>query len=433
MVGFALMYVVFDEEEGPVLKKIVLNDLSFPTIILRGATTTLFTMAVGVGEPEGDHETAIIPVSITNARGRVLIYSFGLIDASFRGGKRIESFMLFIEHSFQDIFLQRGATINNVLKKAANRIETYDDYEEVFNEAFSSIRRVVHTEIDTKIQSKLSNICSDTEIATVSDGKIKAIVNAEINPALTDNLSVLHQQLDQIKILRDELQRRISIDTSLKETYGSHVPSFSSALEIHGKAEGGVIIYGLYKNGRLCTMFSRKRGIIGRLMKPMREIADLVTDHIPNNVILEEYIESDLNLKNEVEFLTDKDNNMGSNEEINNQYKKVLEYEKKFTNLQLFSISNKELHYSKAKKNHTLIRNLYLIYLGFFRHFSDYAKHLSNFNVQEIIIVDPSVTNTIIYPLSSNDQKKVNKYIIGDSKRNIGYLRILENEINKVI
>lgn len=433
MVGFALMYVKFDEEEGPVLKKIVLNDLSFPTIILRGATTTLFTMAVGVGEPEGDHETAIIPVSITNARGRVLIYSFGLADTSVRGGKRIESFMLFIEHAYQDIFILRLNTINSVLRKAVNRIENHDDFEEVFNETFSNIRRVVHTEIDTEIQAKLSNICSDTEIATVSDGKIKAIVNTEINPALTDSLSVLHQQLDQIKILRDELQRRITIDSSLKETYGSQIPSFGSALEIHGKADGGVIIYGLYKNGRLCTMFSRKRGIIGRLMKPIREIGDLVTDHISNNVIMEEYIESDLNLKNEVEFLTNKDDNIGSNKEINDEYTKILDFESKFSNLQLFSISNNELQYSKAKKNHTLIRNLYLIYLGFYRHFVEYAKQLSNFDVQEIIIVDPYVTNTIIYPLTTNNPKETKKYLIGDSKKNIGYLRILEKEINKVL
>ncbi len=69
---FFLAHIVFDEEYGPVLRSYLAHELDIPNIILQGVTTTLFTMAVGVGEPTGEPDTAIIPINVTGIQGRVL-------------------------------------------------------------------------------------------------------------------------------------------------------------------------------------------------------------------------------------------------------------------------------------------------------------------------------------------------------------------------
>jgi hypothetical protein len=49
-IHFFLAHIVFDEEHGPVLNSYLTHGLKIPKIILQGVTTTLFTMAIGVGE-----------------------------------------------------------------------------------------------------------------------------------------------------------------------------------------------------------------------------------------------------------------------------------------------------------------------------------------------------------------------------------------------
>ncbi|MFW9991649.1 MAG: hypothetical protein ACFFD4_06285 [Candidatus Odinarchaeota archaeon] len=46
MVSCALMYVIFDEDQGPVLRAIATHNIVFPRVILRGVFTTLFTIAL---------------------------------------------------------------------------------------------------------------------------------------------------------------------------------------------------------------------------------------------------------------------------------------------------------------------------------------------------------------------------------------------------
>ena len=88
-IQFFLAHIVFDEEHGPVLKSYLTHELEIPKIILQGVTTTLFTMAIGVGEPTRDPETAIIPINVTGIQGRVLIHSFAVDDPEARGKNRL--------------------------------------------------------------------------------------------------------------------------------------------------------------------------------------------------------------------------------------------------------------------------------------------------------------------------------------------------------
>ena len=121
-VQFFLAHIIFDQEHGPLLKSFKSDNIEIPKIILQGVTTTLFTMAVGVGEPTGEPDTAIIPINVTGIQGRVLIHSFSIDDPSVRGKNRIESFMLFIPRSHQDKLLQHSYAFTNILQNAIHDI-----------------------------------------------------------------------------------------------------------------------------------------------------------------------------------------------------------------------------------------------------------------------------------------------------------------------
>ena len=99
MTQFGIIHVTFDESKGPVLNLVFRHNITIPNAILQGVTTTLFTMAIGVGEPTGEPQISIIPVNVTDVRGRTLIFSFGVDEPSARGGQVIEAFMVFVRAS----------------------------------------------------------------------------------------------------------------------------------------------------------------------------------------------------------------------------------------------------------------------------------------------------------------------------------------------
>ena len=186
-VQFFLAHVVFDEDHGPTLTSFMSRDIDIPKIILQGVTTTLFTMAVGVGEPTGEPDTAIIPINVTGIQGRVLIHSFSIDDPSARGKNRIESFMLFIPRAHQDRLLQHSYAFSNILQQAIHDIQIENERgngEFPLDNIFTNIKKILMTRIDNKIQDRISAICTDKETVIVSDGTVRAIHNIVLTPAI---------------------------------------------------------------------------------------------------------------------------------------------------------------------------------------------------------------------------------------------------------
>ena len=50
------------------------------------------------------------------------------------------------------------------------------------------------------------------------------------------------------------------------------------------------------------------------------------------------------------------------------------------------------------------------------------------YETKEIVIGDPTI-NTLIYPFKAEENQEI--VFVGDSRKNIGYLRLLKNEITK--
>ncbi|MHA1167714.1 MAG: hypothetical protein ACTSP4_09790 [Candidatus Hodarchaeales archaeon] len=286
LVSFALMYVVFDEDHGPMLRSIYTHEISFPRVILRGVVTTLFTMSVGIGEPEGNEpETAIIPVSITNARGKILIYSFGIKDDNARGGRRMESFMLFLEKEHQNKFLQYSLPIVEVLTNILEDIKLGVDPENFTARAFEQIKRILLMEINIDVQSRLDQLCSEDEVSLISDGSIRSIYGIQPSPQLTNYVINIHEAADALyRLYSSQLGRTIPITGQ----YKSYSPALSVIddidrkqtlismrnipLEVHASLDGNVSSYLIFQKQKLALIYSQRRGRIGKLIKPLRNL-----------------------------------------------------------------------------------------------------------------------------------------------------------------
>jgi hypothetical protein len=287
------MYVVFDEDQGPVLSAIATHDISFPRVILRGVVTTLFTMSVGIGEPDGrEPETSIIPISITNARGRMMIFSFGIEDPQARGGRNLCAFFCFLEKEHQDKFLQYSLPIVEVLTNTIEDIKAgIKDPDDFTREAFEQIKRIFLMEIDISVQSRLDRICSEDEISLISDGTIRAIYGFQPIPQLTNIILKLHDTAAKLQQLSfAQLGKTIPVTSQykrytpslnvLEEVDESMIPytlpniplEVHTRVEVHTHVKDKISSYLLYHKGKIALIYSWRRGRIGRLIKPLRDL-----------------------------------------------------------------------------------------------------------------------------------------------------------------
>ncbi|MFX1537858.1 MAG: hypothetical protein ACFFDI_27010, partial [Promethearchaeota archaeon] len=258
-INFFLAHIVFDEEHGPILDSYLTYGLEIPRIILQGVTTTLFTMAIGVGEPTGEPETAIIPINVTDIQGRVLIHSFVIDDPEARGRNRIESFMLFIPRSHQDKLLQHSLAFSNILQEAIREIKIKNNRKQEsysLNKVFENIKKVLLTKIDNTIQDQISEICTDKETVLVSDGTIRAVHNIILSP---DIISLVNRIPSLLQNYEDELK-----------TYGTFFDALP--IEIHGKTYSNHQFYLVNIRNNFIIAFSSGKGRLGSLFRSFREI-----------------------------------------------------------------------------------------------------------------------------------------------------------------
>lgn len=279
MVEFLLGHVVFDEHRGPTLKAWLHHNYPIPQVILQGITTTLFTMAIGVGQPTGESQTAIIPINITSLQGRALIYSYSVHDPQARGKKRMEAFMLFISKSSQDKLLRDPLYLIKAISDGATLISEGYSSKEAISRVFNNIKKILLAELDYEVQQILNQNCTEKDAVLISDGTIKGLNNIMITPNLikqsndvlkaVKGFTILIHQLESAK---DESFRK---EASASLENGKHLdeqePSYW-LMELYGRTNDAKHFYLLGFLDRMALILTPNRLQIGQMAKIFREL-----------------------------------------------------------------------------------------------------------------------------------------------------------------
>ncbi len=223
MIPFWLGRVKFDEEEGPTLVKSLFHNIHIPEPVLSGVTTTLFTMAIGVGEPTGESDTAIIPVNVTLFSGRCLIFSYSVTDEKARSGARMESFMLYCPREYQDRLLDRIVPLVDVFQEEAELLKHNDrkSVDEIMEGLFDKIREILETEIDQKVEMMLNTYCTKRDRVLVGGKRIYGIHNIGLSYDLIESVFELNKRLNTIK-------RNLPFESALKDQLFLHIDLYAT-------------------------------------------------------------------------------------------------------------------------------------------------------------------------------------------------------------
>jgi hypothetical protein len=406
-VQFFLAHIIFDQEHGPTLKSFMADDIEIPKIILQGVTTTLFTMAVGVGEPSGEPDTAIIPINVTGIQGRVLIHSFSIDDPSVRGKNRIESFMLFIPRSHQDKLLQHSYAFTNILQNAIHEIQlNHENFDEKFdlNDVFTNIKKILLTRIDNIVQDRISAICTDKETVVVSDGTIRAIHNIVLTPEI---ISLVNKLPILLKNYGEELKK-----------YGTFFDALP--IEIHGKTSSNQQFYLRAIENNFILAFSSGKGRLGSLFRSFREILwDL------------DILGSQQTTESMPRFVThyeDKSGSFTDNQFINLSFEILTNFSPIISNASLLrctcdlsKIESLRLTDTNAGKKHAYICATFLIV-------HEICERLFRTSLIELVLAQHGF-NSIVLKWAMNSSRDTALFMVGDSIRGVGLLKLVGDQI----
>ncbi len=406
-VQFFLAHIIFDEEHGPLLKSFKADNIEIPKIILQGVTTTLFTMAVGVGEPTGEPDTAIIPINVTGIQGRVLIHSFSIDDPSVRGKNRIESFMLFIPRSHQDKLLQHSYAFTNILQNAIHDIQINTEENESkfnLNDVFTNIKKILLTRIDNIVQDRISAICTDKETVIVSDGTIRAIHNIVLTPeiiSLVDKIPYL------LKNYGEELKK-----------YGTFFDALP--IEIHGKTQSKQQFYLIAIENNFILAFSSGKGRLGSLFRSFREILwDLDIQGSPRTT---------LHMSTFVTHYEDKSGDIENNLFLNLSYDILRNFSPIISNASLLrcacdlsKIESLRLSDINAGKKHAFVCTIFSV-------IHEICERLFRTSLIELVLSQHGF-NSIVLKWAVSSSNETALFMVGDSIRGVGLLKLVGDQI----
>jgi len=405
---FLLAHIVFDEEHGPFLKSFLAQELDIPKIILQGVTTTLFTMAIGVGEPTGESDTAIIPINVTGIQGRVLIHSFAIEDLTARGKNRIESFMLFLPHTHQDKLLQHSLALSNIFKNAIHDIKVQDEVgnsNDILEVVFKNIRKVLLTRIDTNLQNLISEICTDQETVLVSDGTtIRAVHNIIISPEIISLVneipSFLHNYGEELK------------------TQGTFFDALS--IEIHGNTYSNQQFYLIAIENNYILAFSSGKGRLGSLFRFFREILwdlNIKGSVNPNSQISK--------FQPTIKDCSEKfilNQYLDASFELFDSFKPILtEVSVLRGNYKLKKVEIMKTTSNKDTRKHAVVCQV-------FNAISQICFRLFRTSLIQIVLSQHGY-NTIALMWAENNARDVAIYMVGDSSRGVGLLKLVSEQI----
>ncbi len=406
-VQFFLAHIIFDEEHGPMLKSFMADHIEIPKIILQGVTTTLFTMAVGVGEPTGEPDTAIIPINVTGIQGRVLIHSFSIDDPSARGKNRIESFMLFIPRSHQDKLLQHSYAFTNILQNAIHDIQVHnadEDGQFDLDDVFTNIKKILLTRIDNIVQDRISAICTDKETVIVSDGTIRAIHNIVLTPEI---ISLVNKIPFLLKNYGEELKK-----------YGTFFDALP--IEIHGKTSSKQQFYLIAIENNFILAFSSGKGRLGSLFRSFREILwDL--DILDSQ-------RAALSIPSSITHYEDKTSSFTDNQFLNLSYDILKNFSPIISNASLLrcacdlsKIESIRLSDGNAGKKHAYICAIFSI-------IHEVCERLFRTSLIELVLSQHGF-NSIALKWAVSSSKDTALFMVGDSIRGVGLLKLVGDQI----
>ncbi|MHA2239653.1 MAG: hypothetical protein ACXAB2_15015, partial [Candidatus Hodarchaeales archaeon] len=381
--------------------------IEIPKIILQGVTTTLFTMAVGVGEPTGEPDTAIIPINVTGIQGRVLIHSFAIDDPSARGKNRIESFMLFIPRSHQDKLLQHSYAFSNVLQNAIDSIQVNskkNDEDFSLSEIFTNIKKILMTRIDNIIQDQISAICTDKEAAIVSDGTVRAIHNIVLTPEIIS-------LVDKIPILLN--------------SYGDQLKQFGTffdalPIEIHGKTLSNQQFYLITIENIFILAFSSGKGRLGSLFRSFREIVwDLNIQSSTSPSIQMPTFSPDY------QELTKK---YSENEFLNVSFEILKNFTPIITNASLLRCNNNVTKIDALKLTDSEAGNKHAFVCAVFTIIHELCNRLFRTSLIQMVLSQHGF-NSVALLWAESSSKKSALYLVGDSIRGAGLLKLVGDQI----
>ena len=402
---FFLAHIVFDEEHGPVLKSYLTHELEIPKIILQGVTTTLFTMAIGVGEPTGEPETAIIPINVTGIQGRVLIHLFTVNDPEARGKNRIESFMLFIPRFHQDKLLQHSLAFSNILQDAIREIKFTDssrqeDYP--LNKVFGNIRKVLLTKIDHALQNRISEICTDKETVLVSDGTIRAVHNIVLSP---DIISLVNKIPSLMQDYEDELKT--------SGTFFDALP-----IEIHGKTYDNQQFYLTCVRNNFVIAFSSGKGRLGSFFRTFREI--LWNLNIQGVLNPQPHISSySTSIKNKSELFT-------KNQFLDRSFELLKSFKPVITNISLLRCSMNKAETLRTNSVHTTRKHALICQI--FMVINNLSSRLFRTDLVQIVLSQHG-SNAIALKWATNSTKDASLFMVGDSTKGVGLLKLVSEQV----
>lgn len=404
---FFLAHIVFDEEHGPVLKSYLTNELEIPKIILQGVTTTLFTMAIGVGEPTGEPDTAIIPINVTGLEGRVLIHSFTIADPEARGKSRIESFMLFIPRAYQDKLLQHSFTFSNILQDAIRDIKFHNGNQNgaySLESIFVNIKKVLMTNIDNYIQSRINEACTDQETVLVSDGTIRAVHNIILSP---DIISLVNK----IPFLLQDYQEEL-------KTFGTFFDALP--IEIHGNTYTDQQFYLIAIENSFILAFSSGKGRLGSMFRFFREI---IWDLNIQNAARPKRDFSPFNTS-----VMNASNLFPENQYLNSCFELVKSFNPIITNVSILRCSNDlsrveilRTNAIRAEEKHGFVCRLYSAINLLI------SKVFHTALIQ--IVLSQHGSNTIATMWTTNTAQDTCLFIVGDSTKGVGLLKLVSEQI----
>ncbi|MFX0185819.1 MAG: hypothetical protein ACFE95_22265, partial [Candidatus Hodarchaeota archaeon] len=395
---FFLAHIIFDEEHGPILKSYLAHELEIPRIILQGVTTTLFTMAIGVGEPTGEPDTAIIPINVTGIQGRVLIHSFTVEDPEARGRNRIESFMLFIPRTHQDKLLQHSLAFSNILQEAIRDIKIQNNgRNDVYplEKVFGNIRKVLLTRIDNNIQNLISEICTDQETIVVSDGtRIRAVHNIVLSP---DFISLVNELPSLLRVYVDELK-----------AFGTFFDALP--IEIHGKT-GNQQVYLIAIENNFILAFSSGKGRLGSLFRFFREILwDLNMQGISY---------ADSHISKYSTNIKDKRKSFPQNQYLDTSFELLKSFKPIITDASIIrcSCTLKKAEVLRTSSPQTINKHAFVCQV--YNLIDQLCMRLFRTSLTQIVLSQHG-SNTIALMWGVNSEKNVALFMVGDSPKGVG-------------